>query len=240
MQRFWADAPSPRPGWGPRIVFGCRRCRLGAPGVFAVLETLKLVALPCPPDALTRRTLPSPQPFYSDPVPALSSHRGPRTSSHRLPGPPCRGFGGYRPGTRYGRQGAAERRGAAPEGRRSSRNGLSRPPSPRETPGPPPPWRSASSSGWRTASRSWSSSSGSGCSRERRSGEAGGGPRRRRDVVPGEGPRTRAARPVLLRWLISPPRRAVLRKASALEYKIQRRTLRKEDFINYIQVGFID
>uniref|UniRef100_A0A8C0BEN2 UTP6 small subunit processome component n=1 Tax=Buteo japonicus TaxID=224669 RepID=A0A8C0BEN2_9AVES len=29
--------------------------------------------------------------------------------------------------------------------------------------------------------------------------------------------------------------RAVLRKASALEYKIQRRTLRKEDFINYIQ-----
>lgn len=59
-------------------------------------------------------------------------------------------------------------------------------------------------------------------------------------MVPGEGPRTRAARPVLLRWLISPPRRAVLRKASALEYKIQRRTLRKEDFINYIQVGFID
>lgn len=134
MQRFWADAPSPRPGWGPRIVFGCRRCRLGAPGVFAVLETLKLVALPCPPDALTRRTLPSPQPFYSDPVPALSSHRGPRTSSHRLPGPPCRGFGGYRPGTRYGRQGAAERRGAAPEGRRSSRNGLSRPPPPRVRP----------------------------------------------------------------------------------------------------------
>lgn len=44
----------------------------------------------------------------------------------------------------------------------------------------------------------------------------------------------------MLRWLISPPRRAVLRKASALEYKIQRRTLRKEDFINYIQVGFID
>jgi len=32
-------------------------------------------------------------------------------------------------------------------------------------------------------------------------------------------------------------RRAVLRKASALEYKIQRRALRKEDFINYIQVG---
>ncbi|KFQ89220.1 U3 small nucleolar RNA-associated protein 6, partial [Phoenicopterus ruber ruber] len=29
--------------------------------------------------------------------------------------------------------------------------------------------------------------------------------------------------------------RAVLRKASALEYKIQRRALRKEDFINYIQ-----
>ncbi|NXG53659.1 UTP6 protein, partial [Psilopogon haemacephalus] len=29
--------------------------------------------------------------------------------------------------------------------------------------------------------------------------------------------------------------KAILRKASALEYKIQRRTLRKEDFINYIQ-----
>ncbi|KFQ98731.1 U3 small nucleolar RNA-associated protein 6, partial [Nipponia nippon] len=38
-----------------------------------------------------------------------------------------------------------------------------------------------------------------------------------------------------LGWLISPSRRAVLRKASALEYKIQRRALRKEDFINYIQ-----
>lgn len=109
----------------------------------------------------------------------------------------------------------------------------------REVPGPPPPWRSASSSGWRTASRSWSSWSGSGCSRVRRSGEAGGG-RRRRDGVSGEGPRARAARPGLLRWLISPSRRAVLRKASALEYKIQRRTLRKEDFINYIQVGSIE
>lgn len=34
--------------------------------------------------------------------------------------------------------------------------------------------------------------------------------------------------------------RAVLKKATALEYKIQRRALRKEDFINYIQVGCAD
>lgn len=47
-------------------------------------------------------------------------------------------------------------------------------------------------------------------------------------------------RPGALRALISRSRRAVLRKASALEYKIQRRALRKEDFINYIQVGFTE
>lgn len=131
LQRFWADAPSPRPGWGPRIVFGCRRCRLGAPGVFAVLETLKLVALPCPPDVLTHRTPPSPQPFSSDPVPPLSSHRGPRPSPHRLPGPPCRAFAGYRPGSRCGRQGAAARRGP---GRRRAERPEPAEPSPRVRP----------------------------------------------------------------------------------------------------------
>lgn len=47
-------------------------------------------------------------------------------------------------------------------------------------------------------------------------------------------------RPGALRALISRSRRAVLRKASALEYKIHRRALRKEDFINYIQVGFTE
>lgn len=47
-------------------------------------------------------------------------------------------------------------------------------------------------------------------------------------------------RPGALRALISRSRRAVLRKASALEYKIQRRALRKEDFIKYIQVGFTE
>lgn len=47
-------------------------------------------------------------------------------------------------------------------------------------------------------------------------------------------------RPGAPRALISRSRRAVLRKASALEYKIQRRALRKEDFINYIQVGFTE
>lgn len=46
-----------------------------------------------------------------------------------------------------------------------------------------------------------------------------------------------AARPSLSRSLIACSRRAILRKASALEYKIQRRALRKEDFVNYIQVG---
>lgn len=53
----------------------------------------------------------------------------------------------------------------------------------------------------------------------------------------GPGGRRGAATPAVL---IRAPRRAVLRKASALEYKIQRRALRKEDFINYIQVGFAD
>lgn len=63
-----------------------------------------------------------------------------------------------------------------------------------------------------------------------------------RDPVSGAGARAggraHVVRPGALRALISRSRRAVLRKASALEYKIQRRALRKEDFINYIQVGF--
>uniref|UniRef100_A0A663LZD3 UTP6 small subunit processome component n=1 Tax=Athene cunicularia TaxID=194338 RepID=A0A663LZD3_ATHCN len=52
---------------------------------------------------------------------------------------------------------------------------------------------------------------------------------------PRERGRLCGARPGLPRSLTSLSRRAVLRKASALEYKIQRRALRKEDFINYIQ-----
>lgn len=146
-----AGGVSPVPGTTPpgahRSAFG-RQGPGAAQSASAAPEMRKLLSPSCPQHVHTHVRLPT--------VASLSRYRPCCRSA-----PPLRAF-------RRGVAGRAEVAAAAG----GSTGGVGA----RVDPAVPQPWRSASSSAWRTACRSWSNWSGSASSRTRRSGGAAPGP----------------------------------------------------------------